>query len=47
MTTTQVVRRKIRSRLTDVALPDSRYHLDFAEFIPDFTGSDRALAGRG
>ena len=44
MTTTQVVRRKIRSRLTNVALPDSRYHLDFAEFIPDFTGSDRALA---
>ena len=44
MTTTDVVRKQIRSRLTDVALPDSRYHLDFAEFIPDFVGSDRALA---
>ena len=44
MTATDVVRKQIRSRLTDVALPDSRYHLDFAEFIPDFVGSDRALA---
>ena len=44
MTATEGVRRKIRSRLADVALPDSRFHLDFAEFIPDFTGSDRALA---
>ena len=44
MTATDVVRKEIRSRLADVALPDSRYHLDFAEFIPDFIGSDRALA---
>ena len=44
MTATDAVRKEIRSRLTDVALPDSRYHLDFAEFIPDFIGSDRALA---
>ena len=44
MTATDVVRQKIRSRLTEVALPDSRFHLDFAEFIPDFIGSDRALA---
>ena len=44
MTATDVVRKEIRSRLADVALPDSRYHLDFAEFIPDFVGSDRALA---
>ena len=44
MTATDLVRKEIRSRLTDVALPDSRYHLDFAEFIPDFIGSDRALA---
>ena len=44
MTDTQAVRHKVRSRLTGVALPDSRFHLDFAEFIPDFVGSDRALA---
>ena len=44
MTATDAVRKEIRSRLKDVALPDSRYHLDFAEFIPDFIGSDRALA---
>ena len=44
MTDTKAVRRMIRSRLTEVALPDSRFHLDFAEFIPDFIGSDRALA---
>ena len=44
MTTTQSIRQKIWSRLTEVALPDSRLHLNFAEFIPDFIGSDRALA---
>ena len=44
MTATKIVRQKIWSRLTEVALPDSRFHLDFAEFIPDFIGSDRALA---
>ena len=44
MTATDVVRREVRGRLTEVALPDSRFHLDFAEFIPDFIGSDRALA---
>ena len=44
MTSAEVVRQKIRSRMTEVARPDSRFHLDFAEFIPDFTGSDRALA---
>ena len=44
MTATEVVRRMIRSRLAEVARPDSRFHLDFAEFIPDFIGSDRALA---
>ena len=44
MTATDAVRKEIRSRLRDVAFPDSRYHLDFAEFIPDFIGSERALA---
>ena len=44
MMSAEVVRQKIRRRLAGVARPDSRFHLDFAEFIPDFTGSDRALA---
>lgn len=44
MTATKIIRQKIWSRLTEAALPDSRFHLDFAEFIPDFVGSDRALA---
>lgn len=36
---TTVVRQRIWSKLKDVALPDSRFHLNFAEVIPDFTGS--------
>ena len=44
MTATEAVRQMIRRRLVEVARPDSRFHLDFAEFIPDFIGSDRALA---
>jgi 5-formyltetrahydrofolate cyclo-ligase len=35
-----IVRERIWSRLRDVALPDSRFHLDFAEVIPDFQGSE-------
>ncbi len=30
--------------LREVARPDSRFHFDFGEFIPDFQGSDQALA---
>jgi 5-formyltetrahydrofolate cyclo-ligase len=37
-----IVRERIWSRLRDVALPDSRFHLDFAEVIPDFQGSEAA-----
>lgn len=44
MTSTDAIRQKVRRRLANVARPDSRFHLDFAEFIPDFVGSDRALA---
>lgn len=36
------VRQRIWSRLKDVALPDSRFHLDFAQVIPDFAGSASA-----
>ena len=43
MTATKIVRQKIWDRLKDVALPDSRFHMNFAEVIPDFIGSDKAL----
>ena len=42
MSKTKIVREKIWARLKDVALPDSRFHLNFAEVIPDFVGSANA-----
>ena len=42
MSSTKIVRERIWSRLKDVALPDSRFHTNFAEVIPDFVGSDKA-----
>jgi 5-formyltetrahydrofolate cyclo-ligase len=39
---TAIVRQKIWSKLHAVALPDSRFHLNFAEVIPDFVGSEHA-----
>jgi 5-formyltetrahydrofolate cyclo-ligase len=39
MSGTTVVRQQIWSKLKSVALPDSRFHLNFAEVIPDFVGS--------
>lgn len=42
MTKTKIVREKIWSKLDEVALPDSRFHKNFAEVIPDFVGSDKA-----
>jgi 5-formyltetrahydrofolate cyclo-ligase len=39
MKTNALIRQKIWSRLAAVALPDSRFHLNFAEVIPDFQGS--------
>jgi 5-formyltetrahydrofolate cyclo-ligase len=39
---TTMVRQRIWSKLRDVALPDSRFHLNFAEVIPDFVGSSTA-----
>ncbi|MBW3096190.1 5-formyltetrahydrofolate cyclo-ligase [Pseudohoeflea coraliihabitans] len=38
------MRQRIWDRLKDVARPDTRLHLDFSEFIPDFEGADRATA---
>ena len=35
-------RQFVWSQLYDVARPDSRFHYDFNEYIPDFVGSDRA-----
>jgi len=42
VTKTKIVREKIWSKLDAVALPDSRFHKNFAEVIPDFAGSDKA-----
>ncbi len=38
------IREEVWDALRRVAKPDSRFHLDFGEFIPDFEGSNRALA---
>lgn len=35
------VRERVWSELRRVARPDSRFHWNFAEFIPDFEGSER------
>ncbi len=37
------IRQQIWDRLRPVAKPDSRFHLNFAEYIPDFDGSDQAV----
>ncbi|HUW80206.1 MAG TPA: 5-formyltetrahydrofolate cyclo-ligase [Acidocella sp.] len=42
MTPASIIRQKIWSRLTAVALPDSRFHLAFSEVIPDFQNSAEA-----
>lgn len=38
------VREQVWEVLRGVARPDSRFHFDFNEYIPDFEGSDAALA---
>jgi len=35
------IREKVWRKLIKVAKPDSRFHWNFAEFIPDFKGSER------
>jgi 5-formyltetrahydrofolate cyclo-ligase len=37
------IRERVWAELRKVALPDSRFHFDFGEFIADFQGSDEAL----
>lgn len=38
------IRQRVWSELRRVARPDSRFHFEFSEFIPDFAGSSEALA---
>lgn len=38
------VRERVWTELRKVAVPDSRFHFDFGEFIADFEGSDAAVA---
>lgn len=42
MSKSKLVRQKIWSGLKDVARPDTRFHMNFAEVIPDFEGSEQA-----
>ena len=42
MTDRNEARQNVWKLLHQVAKPDSRFHLNFAEFIPDFQGSDQA-----
>ena len=38
----QQIRLKVWQKLKDIALPDSRFHLNFEEYIPDFKNSINA-----
>lgn len=42
MATSRVVRQRIWEKLATVARPDTRFHLNFAEVIPDFEGAEAA-----
>lgn len=42
MSTSKIIRQRIWSKLHDVAKPDTRFHLNFGEVIPDFEGSEKA-----
>lgn len=42
MSTSKLIRERIWTKLHDVARPDTRFHLNFAEVIPDFEGSEEA-----
>jgi len=43
MASAKLVRERIWSKLRAVAKPDTRFHFDFGEVIPDFEGSERAI----
>jgi 5-formyltetrahydrofolate cyclo-ligase len=42
VSTSKIIRQRIWKKLKDVAKPDSRFHLNFSEVIPDFQGSEFA-----
>ena len=42
MSKSKIIRQQIWGKLHDVAKPDTRFHLNFAEVIPDFQGSEAA-----
>ena len=42
MSKSKIIRQQIWGRLHAVAKPDTRFHLNFAEVIPDFEGSESA-----
>lgn len=42
MSKSKIIRQQIWGRLHGVAKPDTRFHLNFAEVIPDFEGSETA-----
>lgn len=42
MSTSKIMRERIWTKLRDVARPDTRFHMNFAEVIPDFEGSEAA-----
>lgn len=43
MSSSRVIRQRIWDKLAAVARPDTRFHMNFAEVIPDFLGSDAAI----
>jgi len=42
MSRAKLIRQQVWDKLKAVAKPDSRFHLNFAEVIPDFAGSEQA-----
>lgn len=42
MSKSKIIRQQIWAKLHDVAKPDTRFHMNFAEVIPDFQGSEIA-----
>jgi 5-formyltetrahydrofolate cyclo-ligase len=42
MSTSRLTRQRIWERLKSVARPDTRFHMQFADFIPDFEGVEAA-----
>ncbi|MDZ7600358.1 MAG: 5-formyltetrahydrofolate cyclo-ligase [Hoeflea sp.] len=42
MSTSRLTRQRIWDRLKSVARPDTRFHMQFADFIPDFEGVEAA-----